>query len=128
MINILIDGLDDIEKACNRSIEEFTELTLQAMARIGEIYANTAKENGSYQNRTGNLRNSNGYGIAEDGELKTVVGNEDFKRGLIGQDLSGDIVLVAGAVMDYASDVQRKGYDVTDSGQLAAENLARQLL
>lgn len=121
MIKLDLSGLN-----MDPEIERIKAVTRNGMRRAGEKYVEVSRENGSYQNHTGNLRNSNGYGIAENGVFTEMYGDESFKAGA-GKNLEADMVLECGAGRDYASYVQRKGYDVTDSGQLAAENELRRL-
>lgn len=110
-----------------KGIAEMKATVRNGMRRAGEIFTASARERGSYKDQTGNLRNSNGFGIAENGSFAEVHGNDAWVKGVKDEDITGDMVLEAGAGEFYASYVQRKGYDVTDSGQLAAENELRRL-
>ena len=110
-----------------KGIAEMKATVRNGMRKAGEIFTSSARQNGSYKDQTGNLRNSNGFGIAENGSFTEVHANDAWVKGVKDEDISGDMVLEAGAGEFYASYVQRKGYDVTDSGQLAAENELRRL-
>lgn len=66
------------------------------LERVGEEAVAYAKEHGSYQNRTGNLRRSNKYKVDEDG-----------------------LTLYNDA--DYAADVEKRGYEVLSGAVLFAE-------
>ena len=66
------------------------------LERVGEEAVAYAKEHGSYQNRTGNLRRSNKYKVDEDG-----------------------LTLYNDA--DYAEDVEKRGYEVLSGAVLFAE-------
>lgn len=73
----------------------------ERLEKVGEEAVAYAKENGTYQNRTGNLRRSNKYEVEEDGLL-----------------LLNDA--------HYASNVEQKGYDVLSGAALFAERRLRE--
>lgn len=82
----------DIEAALDNA-----EVEMDArLARVGQEAVDYAKENGTYQNRTGNLRRSNKYKV-DDGGL-TIYNDAP-----------------------YASDVEQKGYEVLTGAVLFAE-------
>ncbi len=118
--------ISDLEKQYEMEVNRLKRQAKLKLQRVGEVYASTAKQKGSYQDQTSNLRNSNGYGIFEDGSLvESNFGRLETEQGVRQQPVISDMQLTCGAGMDYASHVQRKGYDVTDSAQLAAEAEAR---
>ncbi len=118
--------ISDLEKQYEMEVNRLKRQAKLKLQRVGEVYASTAKEKGSYKDQTGNLRNANGYGIKENGSLTDISsGRSETERGIKGQSVKAEIELICGNGMDYASHVQRKGYDVTDSAQLAAEAEAR---
>lgn len=94
----------------------------------------------NYIDWTGNLRSSIGYVIAKDGKIvdsggfQLEKGGEDgtrtgreYAEQLATQVQSGyALIVVAG--MGYASYVTNKGYDVIDSAELLAEQLASELM
>lgn len=125
---ITIEAVGDLDKEFVEEFERIKTATKNGLRRAGEKYVKTARESGSYQNQTGNLRNSNSYALHENGQVvDEAIGVPTTADIFRNEPMQGDIMLVAGAGMDYASHVQRKGYDVTDSGQLAAESEARRL-
>lgn len=71
------------------------------LERVGEEAVAYAKEHGSYQNRTGNLRRSNKYKVDEEG-----------------------LTLYNDA--DYAADVEKRGYEVLSGAVLFAEKRLRE--
>lgn len=118
--------ISDFDKQFNDEVDRLKRQAKIALQRVGEVYASTAKESGSYKDKTGNLRNANGYGIKENGSLTDISsGRPETEQGIKRQSVKAEIELICGNGMDYASSVQRKGYDVTDSAQLAAEAEAR---
>lgn len=92
----------------------------------------------NYFDWTSNLRSSINFVIAIDGN---VVEKSDFEvkgNGAAGAKIGEDyalrlaegttgVTLVVVAGMSYSGDVQRRGYDVTLSAELLAENLIKQL-
>lgn len=113
---------------------------MEALARIGEEFVNNAKDNGSYEDRTGNLRNSVGYVIALDGEVMDskffASGNPQddtgIKKGMqmaqsISQQYKG-LVLIGVAGMEYAAAVERKGYDVITGSVPEVQEFLKEVL
>lgn len=112
------------------------------LPQIGEALRNEAVENGSYTDRTGNLRSSLGYVISLDGKILTgrfekagggsggtdgVAESKSYARKVAAGFPKGFvIVMVAG--MRYAAYVSAKGYNVLDSAELIADGLVRKLL
>lgn len=71
------------------------------MNSVGEDSVQYAIENGSYKNRTGNLRKSNSFSTSEQGlEIKNDA--------------------------DYASFVESKGFDVISGASLNAEKILKE--
>lgn len=101
--------------------------------RIGQEAVNWARENGSYTDRTGNLRNSIGYIIFKDGVDIAFSGQQPAKQN---KDLmvrlakdkipSQGYALVVYAGMEYGIYVEAKGYIVL-SGALENSTTAKAL-
>lgn len=89
----------DIDSFINEAENEIED----KLERVGEEAVAYAKEHGSYQNRTGNLRRSNKYKVDE-----------------------GGLTLYNDA--DYASDVEQRGYDVLSGAILFAEKRIKEEL
>lgn len=87
----------DIDSFINEAENEIED----KLERVGEEAVAYAKEHGSYQNRTGNLRRSNKYKVDE-----------------------GGLTLYNDA--DYASDVEQRGYEVLSGAILLAEKRLRE--
>lgn len=133
----------ELQKMTQEALEDAAE----DLMCIGEQAVNAARLNGTYTDRTGNLRSSVGYVLAKDGK---VISQSDFAK-VIGKDnpdgkpVDGDeqgkafaasraaelskdgfgLVIVAG--MEYASYVSDRGYDVLDSAKLRADEQFRQI-
>lgn len=122
----------DIRKVILQRKQIILDAVTNRLQRIGEQFVNDARENGSYQDRTGNLRSSIGYVILYNGKqlLRDFDGTKDgvrFAKKAIA-DISKKyptgfiLIVVAGA--QYAYSVESKGYEVLSmSGIAAAERL-----
>lgn len=123
------------EAYAQRSIEQHRQNVIEALTWMGGECVRDAKSNGSYTDRTGNLRNSVGFVIFENGNIvheyfeKTASGTEKSDQdGIstgkqlavnVGSDFPG-IVLVVVAGMKYAMYVESRGYNVLTSAELMA--------
>ena len=107
---------------------------------IGEKMRNEALANGSYTDRTKNLRSSVGYIVVVDGKVYKAgsFGKSDgskegkdtgqsYARSLAGKFPKG-IALIVVAGMRYASYVSARGYNVLDSSELLADRLVPEML
>lgn len=93
-INVAVnaDALNSLMAECRGEV-------MRAMEEVGQEFVDDAVAEGSYRNRTGNLRRSN---FAEVDESGLTLGNK----------------------ADYASDVESRGYEVCSTFALrAAERL-----
>lgn len=93
-----------------------------------------------YIDWTSNLRNSIGYVVVIDGDIVDEGGFDMTLGGAQGKKTGGayakslarqypqGMALIVVAGMNYASYVANKGYDVVDSAELLAEDLANRLL
>lgn len=110
------------------------------LCAVGEKVRNEALDNGSYKDRTKNLRSSVGYIVVVDGQVYKAgsFGKPDgngegrnagmsYARSLVGKFPKG-IVLIVVAGMNYASYVSAKGYNVLDSSELLADQLVPKML
>ena len=131
------------ERELNKKFKEAQETMLNNIVRVlrycGEMAVNEARNNGSYKDQTGNLRNSIGYVICVNGrildenfEQTASAIQQSTENGLkIGRDLAlqiakeiPDIALIVVAGMKYASHVESRGINVLTS----AENLAKRII
>lgn len=126
--------IGEIQQYIEEQLAHKVERLINSLSYIGEGALRIAREQGSYTDRTGNLRNSTGYVIAVDGQVTTRAGfdskNEDgaaFAEELA-RTTEGKAVLVVCAGMSYATYVSRRGYDVLDSAEIEARVLAEKLL
>lgn len=112
---------------------------IKALSDIGEKCVSDARLNGSYTDRTGNLRGSVGYVVADGGSVvasstfASVLGATEgpqtgyaLAESVAKQHVEG-LVLVLVAGMAYAEYVADKGFNVLDSAEILAEKLVGQL-
>lgn len=126
--------IGEIEQYIEDRLAIEVTVLINKLSYIGEGALRIAREQGSYTDRTGNLRNSTGYVIAVDGQVTKRAGfrskNEDgaaFAETLA-RTTEGKAVLVVCAGMNYATYVSARGYDVLDSAEIEAKVLAEKLL
>jgi len=127
--------------------EKIEQAILMRLQKTGEEFVTSARTNGSYQDQTGNLRNSIGYIILKDGKqlfdnfkrsatvtktLKsgktkaTAGANEGVSVGKrvakeVAQRFPTGFVLICVAGMDYAAAVESNGKDVITASSKIAE-------
>nr|DAJ32861.1 MAG TPA: hypothetical protein [Caudoviricetes sp.] len=135
---------NDIERILREKIEKYHQKVIRILKYVGEKCINEAREHGSYQDQTGNLRSSIGYVVLQDGkpiekggftptERGTKKGKDGQKEGesfinkVISQYPKG-FVLVVVAGMKYASYVEARNYNVLSSAELLAEKEVPKLL
>lgn len=134
-----------VNKALSVKSSELSEHIISQFSYIGEECVRIARESGSYNDITGNLRSSIGYIVLRDG--KPVVNGASMQyRGKKGSGEAGPaaaeallktiqakfpwgIVLVVCAGMNYAAYVENiRHKDVLTTAELKAESLLKQLL
>ena len=134
----------DIERMLQEKIAKYEEKIIRILRNVGEKCINEAREYGSYQDRTGNLRSSIGYIVLKDGkpiekggfaptEKGTEVGKNGQKEGeafinKVTSQYPKGFVLVVVAGMKYASYVEARNYNVLTSAELLAEREVPKLL
>ena len=118
-------GLDEL-------IRQIDEKTDKVLTEVGRDACRKARFDGSYQNRTGNLRNANGFCIVRDGQVVKMEVDTDGAHPFAVEQTEnlmlyankGEDGLYLAHVMDYASHVESRGYEVIMSEKLYA---ARQI-
>jgi len=128
MIAIEID-IEELEKEYQEERERIEQKIERAFSVAGEEYVKTARQNGSYQDRTGQLRSAPGYQVYRKQFLAVNAAPHNETAGLIAEEpIGADMTLVVANGKDYASYVEAKGFDVSSSAELAAENKVSELL
>lgn len=134
----------DVHKQMQEFALRVHKATVTTLQYIGERCVAEARENGSYQDRTGNLRNSVGYVIVYKGSIisenfaervngkvaSEVSGMEEGQKvaELLAANISKGYALIVVAGMHYAQYVESLNYDVLDSAERLAERIVPSLL
>lgn len=127
-ISNLNDRIGDIVRHAEETVPDM-------LAAVGERFVDVAKSTKTYEDRTGRLTDSIGYGVFKDG---TIVrhggfgGGEGGDTGLqrceeAGADTEG-IALVVVAGMDYATYVERKGFSVLDGARMRTDDIVSEIM
>lgn len=124
----MIEGKLDI--AFDKIKEQYIKAATQKFIEVGERSIIEARDNGSYTDRTGNLRNSVGYIVLLDGVEQSQSNINKLNRkqfDTIKAKYPKGLVLIVVAGMNYAAYVEAKGYNVLSSAELMAGNILKQL-
>jgi hypothetical protein len=126
----------DIKKLIDTELKKREEVILLRLLKIGEDFVTNARTNGTYIDRTGNLRSSVGYLVLRNGEQYhrggfqlITTGSTGITTGRVvleevGANYPTGLVLIVVAGMSYAAAVEAKGRDVlTGSSQIAVIEL-----
>ena len=123
--------------ALEKRLKRGEPVILKTLHRIGQEAVNWARDNGSFNDQTGNLRNSIGYSIYKDGQmLDFILGTEGhdqaYTKAISGQNVwEKDIpdegyCLIIFAGMEYGIFVEARGFIVL-SGSLKNSKTAQVL-
>lgn len=124
-----------IDAALARALEAWQRAVARQLCYVGEAAVAAARREGSYTDQTGNLRASIGYVVlyADGAEAGSggfhgagQGGGKEYALRLAREALQGPVLVVT-AGMRYARYVAARGYDVLDSAELVARDLARRL-
>ena len=105
---------------------------LSALDSAGEEIVSTARQTKTYEDRTGNLSASMGYGVYSYGKAYSIGGFLDGKGEQEGRQALADLarqyahrryVLLVVAGMEYAAYVERRGYVVLDAAELQSDSI-----
>ena len=124
----MIEGKLNI--AFDKIKEQYIKAATQKFIEVAERCITAARDNGSYTDRTGNLRNSVGYVVLLDGIEQSQSNINKLNRkqfDTIKAKYPKGLVLIVVAGMNYAAYVEAKGYNVLSSAELMAENILKQL-
>ena len=122
------------------AVGKYRQLLIRQLFVVGEKCVNDARLLGSYQDQTGNLRGSVGYGVIDNGNILTVAGfhqvlngtngpqnGKEYLDALLKENKVNGPTLIVVAGMNYAKFVADRGYNVLDSAEILAEKLIREL-
>lgn len=126
----------DLDRDFRLARQEYDRKSIKWLSSLGERVVRYAREHGNYTDRTGNLRNSIGYVVIQNGNIV----RENFGNGIpqqmartyaleVGRERGGYktyLVWVAG--MEYAKYVEASGFDVIESSGDWVEATAQTLM
>ena len=130
-----------LKSGLQRTARDITQHLVKQLSYIGEECVKIAREKGSYNDITGNLRSSIGYVVLLDGK-PVIYGAPKQYKGKNGNGSNGapaadallkklpwGVVLIVCAGMNYAAYVEAVHHkDVLTSAEFKAEQLAEKLL
>lgn len=126
----------DLDRDFRLARQEYDRKSIKWLSSLGERVVRYAREHGNYTDRTGNLRNSIGYVVIQNGNIV----RENFGNGIpqqmartyaleVGRQRGGYktyLVWVAG--MEYAKYVEASSFDVIESSGDWVEATAQTLM
>ena len=127
-------AISELQQAAKRYDKE----VVKALVEVGKRAVETARHTKTFEDKTGNLTASIGYGVIHNGTLVYTGGFDDSKDGgEIGRNVLSQsaadmsnipyaVILVAG--MEYATYVNRKGFAVLDGAQIQIDKITQELL
>lgn len=128
MISVEVN-IDEIEEEYTKEREKIERKIETVMQVAGEEYVGTARRNGSYQDRTGQLRSAPGYRVYKKAFVAVNASpNADTAALIDSEQYEADMTLVAANGKDYATYVEAKGFDVASSAELATERKITEML
>lgn len=123
-----------VDQEFRHEIETMLQKAVFFLAKVGEVACAYARENGSYTDRTGNLRHSIGYLVIQNGQVMVDgFGTTDPQQSArqyayqVAQAYKKNTVLIWVAGMSYAKYVEAKGFDVLQGSGDFIESKARTL-
>lgn len=131
-----ITPINQVDNYLKEQLEQLQKAIINAMSYVGEMCLNEARTGGNYIDRTGNLRNSIGYLIIDEGKVLRMGSFSPSEGGKQGSKFAQSLVkeypkgiaLIVVAGMNYAGYVSAKGYNVLDSSEILAEKLVPQIM
>lgn len=136
-------SMKEVGRWTSQFIDDAEEKMLEALMYTGEYFVKLAREDGAYNDVTGNLRSSIGYVVVKDGTVKAsdfqnADSGPEGEKGVsearrLGNELAlthnKGLVLIGLAGMDYALSVEQiAGKDVISGSQKEAEKMLKQIL
>lgn len=126
------------EKYLEKKLSNVEKVLINTLEYVGQQAVNEARDNGSYQDQTGNLRSSIGYIIVKDGEVLHRKGFDTVKEGGSGSTAgrtfankvaseTQGLALIVVAGMNYASYVETSRNVLTSSEILAERTVPKML-
>lgn len=119
-----------IESLLSAEIRILELRIINAFKELGQACISSAKNNKTYRNVTGNLRESICFAIVKDGYVVYQSDTNQDGRSAIAKNSSGikGICLLVLAGAEYAEKVEARGLDVITNSELEAERIIGSIL
>lgn len=128
------------QEALQQKAQRYVEALINSLYRVGEEAVKIARHTHRYQDQTGNLTSSIGYGVSNDGVIvhessfEVVKGGSqgakegrEYLHSLLAQNAKG-VTLIVVAGKNYAKYVEAKGLNVLAAASIRVEQMVKQLL
>jgi len=136
-MGIRVTGLKAAKESTRQLQEQAYKSLLTALDNAGQRAVEVARASKTYQDRTGNLSASIGYGVYHNGvEYRTGGFNggdgetqgREYLRQIQTQYAHSKFALIVVAGMEYAAAVERRGYVVLDGALLRSDAIVKEEL
>lgn len=119
-----------ISKIINYNIERLIKDFVEQLISVGNQCLSEMEQTRGYQDITGNLSASRGFCVALNGKVQyiSLMNDEGIKLAEEQAVKSKGATLIVVAGMHYATYVEAKGYNVTTSAKLLAEEIVPKLI
>lgn len=133
-MGIKVTGIREAKERLRKLREQADEAILKALDDAGKRLVETALATKQYQDRTGNLSASMGYGVYYKGNEYSTGGfkggegetkGREYLEQIQSQYAHSKFVLIVVAGMGYAAAVERKGYVVLDGALVRSDDIVR---
>ena len=128
----MVTPVKEITKYLGAELEKDQLKIAQTLDYIGARCLIEAWTNGSYTDRTGNLRNSIGYVVLLNGQVYSQnMGDRPETQALLAEvmpQFRKGVALIVAAGMNYSGYVEARGFNVITSSRLLAQKLVPQML
>lgn len=137
----MVTSMKDVSAYMDNMTNRGFQAAANTLCYVGESCIAEARDGGTYQDRTGNLRSSIGYAVIWNGRVIESAVTVQVKNGKAGHSQAEKFLkevidrtdkkglrLIVTAGMNYAEYVEAKGYNVLSSAELKGQDLVRVLL
>lgn len=133
-MGIKVTGIREAKERLRKLREQADKAFLQALDDTGRRLVETALATKQYQDRTGNLSASMGYGVYYKGNEYSTGGfgggegeakGREYLEQIQSQYAHSKFALIVVAGMGYAAAVERKGYVVLDGALVRSDDIVK---
>jgi len=128
----MVTPVKDLGKYLGEELEKDQRKIATMLTYVGERCVIEMRTNGSYTDRTGNLRNSGGYVVLLNGRVFSEKRSERPEtQSVLAEAIpkfQNGVALIVATGMGYGGYVEAKGFNVITSSRLLAQKLVPQML